>query len=240
MATCDAWRLASDRIGIVVGFAAEARIARRLGGRVAIGGATPAIAGQRLIDDGCNALISLGLAGGLDPSLRPGVVVVPAAVVVDGVHHPTDPHLSHLLGGVTAKLILGAETATANAAEKHRLYRITAAAAVDLESGAVARTARVHGIPFAVLRVICDPAERSLPDAALAALDSHGTIRIGRLSASIAANPGQLPALLRLAADAAAARRSLRARVRQIAPSIQSCEVSASAGRNCASLTTRS
>ena len=93
----------------------------------------------------------------------------------------------------------------------------TSAAAVDLESGAVARIAATHGMPFAVLRAICDPAERALPPAALAALDARGVIGSWRVIASLAAQPGQLPALLALAADAAAARRSLVERVRQIA-----------------------
>ena len=74
-----------------------------------------------------------------------------------------------------------------------------------------------HGLPFAVLRVICDPAERDLPPAALAALDASGAIGLARVVRSVIGRPGQLPALLRLAADAAAARRALARRVAAIA-----------------------
>ncbi len=73
-------------------------------------------------------------------------------------------------------------------------------------------------MPFAVLRAICDPAERSLPAVALAALDARGVIGVWRVITSLTARPGQLPALLALAVDAAAARRSLVERVRQITP----------------------
>ena len=69
------------RIGTVVGLAAEAVIARRLGWRVAIGGATAAgaqAAARRLIDEDIDALVSFGLAGGLDPALRPGALIVPS------------------------------------------------------------------------------------------------------------------------------------------------------------------
>jgi adenosylhomocysteine nucleosidase len=213
--------LDSDRrVGVVVGLAAEARIARRLRWRVAIGGGTAPgaeAAARRLIDDGCDALVSFGLAGGLDPALRPGALVVPAAVILpDGKRCPTDPGLARLLGGASAQVVAGAGAIVANREDKRHLHGRTAAAATDLESGAVARVAAEYGVPFAVLRAICDPAERDLPPAAAGALDAHGAIAIGRLIGSIVARPAQLPALLALAADAAAARRALIARVRQI------------------------
>jgi adenosylhomocysteine nucleosidase len=208
-------------IGVVVGIAAEARIARRLGWRVAVGGGTAAgadLEAQRLIKDGARALVSFGLAGGLDPALHPGTVIVPSMVVDGELRHPTDPFLSRRLGGTTPHSILASNTAVTSAAEKRRLRDETGAAAVDLESGAVARAAVAHGIPFAALRVTCDPAKRSLPPAALAALDSRGAIGMRRVLTSILLHPAQIPALLMLATDATAARRALLARVRQIAP----------------------
>ena len=213
--------MGSDRsVGVVAGLAAEARIARRLGWQVAIGGGTAAgavTAARRLADAGADALISFGLAGGLDPALRPGAVIVPEAVIVAGVRHPTDPELSRTLGGATADTMLGAEAIASSAEEKRCLHDRTSASAIDLESGAVACVAAARGIPFAVLRAVCDPVERTLPAAALAAVDAHGTIGIWRMYASLLARPRQLPALLALAIDAAAARRALVVRVRQIA-----------------------
>lgn len=200
--------------------AAEARIARRVGWRVAVGGGTAAGAGLaalQLIEGGARALVSFGLAGGLDPTLQPGTVIVPSMVIDGELRHPTDPCLSRRLGGTTPHTILAAATAVTSATEKHRLREETGAAAVDLESGAVARAAVAHGIPFAALRVTCDPAKRSLPPAALAALDSHGAIGMRRVLTSILMHPAQVPALLILATDAAAARHALLARVRQIA-----------------------
>jgi adenosylhomocysteine nucleosidase len=207
------------RIGVVVGLAAEARIARGPGWSIAIGGGTAAGAGnaaQRLVNEGADALVSFGLAGGLDPALRPGAVIVPSAVIARDERHATDPDLSRMLGGPMPHVMLGADAIVASAAEKRRLRVATDAAAVDLESGAVARVAAMRGIPFAVLRAICDPAERALPPAALVALDTHGGIRAWRVLAAIAARPRQLPALLILAVDAAAAKRSLRGRVRSL------------------------
>ena len=201
-----------DRIGVVVGLTTEARIARRFFARVEIGGGTALgaeAAVRRLIGQGVGALVSFGLAGGLDPLLRPGAVIVPDAVVTQGRSMATDPALNLLLGGETAHTLLGADGIAATVVAKQYLFVATSCAAIDLESGAVARA----GLPFAVLRAICDPAERDLPPAALSALSDAGAIGFLRVIGSVVARPGQLPALLALGRDAAAARRALVARV---------------------------
>ncbi|HEY8287710.1 MAG TPA: hypothetical protein VIG49_00490 [Acetobacteraceae bacterium] len=207
---------------LVVGLAAEARIARRLGWPVAIGGGTRSgarVAAETLIEQGATALVSFGLAGGLDPALRPGTMIVPSAVRVEGGVIQTDPALSGRLGGATGHLLFGAEQLAVSTADKRRLHAHTGAAAIDLESGAVALAAQAHGLRFAVLRVICDPAERDLPPAALTALDRAGMIGISRTIVSVLRRPAQIPALLRLAIDAAAARRALMQRVAGLARS---------------------
>jgi len=212
------WRWGSDP-GFVVGLAAEARLVRSLGWPVAIGGGTAGgarLAAERLVSGGITALISFGLAGGLDPALRPGSLLVPRTIITDGQRLPTDPGLSERLGGVSIPLLLGAWDVVTSAAAKAALFAATGAAAVDLESGAVARVAAAHGLPFTVLRAICDPAERDLPPAALIALDRHGAIGLARVLGSVLVHPGQLPALLALAADAAVARRALRDAVSRI------------------------
>ena len=207
------------KVAVVVGLRAEARLARRLGLAVVTGGGTASgaeAAARRAIEAGATALVSFGLAGGLDPTLRPGALIVPTAVLCDDVAHAADPALVAWLGGATPHRLLAAATIATDAAAKRRLWLETGAAAVDLESGAVARVAKAHGLPFAVLRAICDPAERDLPPAALVALDASGAIGLARVAGSVAARPGQIPALLRLAADAAAARRALARRVTSV------------------------
>lgn len=201
---------------IVVGLKAEALLARRLGVPVMIGGGTAAgaeVAARRAVAEGATALVSFGLAGGLDPSLRPGELIVPTTVLCNDASFAADPGLMEWLGGATPHRLLADGMLAADAETKHRLWQATGAATLDLESGAVARVATAHGLPFAVLRVICDPAERDLPPAALAALDASGSIGLARVAGSVAARPGQIPALLRLAADTAAARRALARRV---------------------------
>jgi adenosylhomocysteine nucleosidase len=204
---------------LIVGLAAEARIAAPLGWAVAVGGGGSAgadLVARRLVAEGAAALVSFGLAGGLDPRLRPGTLVVPVAVHVAGQDLRTDAALCQRLGGATAHRLLGTSTVAATAAAKRRLWQDSGAAAVDLESGAVAQVADAAGLPFAALRAICDPAERDLPPAALAALDQHGAIGLARVIRSVLRHPGQLPALLGLARDAATARRALLRRVAEL------------------------
>ena len=167
---------------------------------------------ERLRRRGVSALISFGLAGGLDPALQPGALIVPRAVVLGATRWEADPTLSALLGGGTGHVVVGGGEVVVTAAAKAVLRRATGADAVDLESAAVARV----GLPFAVLRAVCDPADRDLPHAAVVALDAEG--RIGALRVTLAAvtHPRELPGLVRLGADAAWARRALLARVRLV------------------------
>lgn len=211
---------AAGRIVVLVGLQAEARLAASLGWPVLVGGGSAAAAeaaARAAMASGATALISFGLAGGLDPALPPGTVLVPDSVLTADRRILADLALSRRLGGPTPHSLFAAECVVAGAAGKRDLFARTGAAAVDLESGAVARVAAEAGLPFAVLRVVCDPAWRGLPPAALLALDAGGRIGLARVLRSILAEPRQIPALLALARDAAAARRSLRRRIAAIA-----------------------
>jgi adenosylhomocysteine nucleosidase len=202
--------------GFLVGFAAEAKIAGGMGWPVAIGGGSTngaARAARHLIDQGATGIVSFGLAGGLDPALPAGTLIVANEVIANGRIWPTDGSLSAQMGGATGHRCLGLDRIVVSPTEKQRLGRETAAVAVDMESGAIAETANALGVPFAVLRAICDAADSMLPPAALVALNSEGRIAPTALAWSIVTHPGQIGALLALARDAATARQALRSRI---------------------------
>ena len=198
----------------------EARLARRLGFRIATGGGTrdgAETAARLLVAEGALALVSFGLAGGLQPPLHSGKVLVPREIILrTGERFATDASLSAQLGGVTPHVLLGGDRIVGEPQAKRLLWKITGASAVDVESGAVAQVATEFGLPFAALRVICDPAGQRLPPAAMAALDSGGRISIGALLGSIARSPSQLADLLRLAGHAFIARTALTRHVRKL------------------------
>jgi len=186
-----------------------------LGFPVEIGGGGEAgakAAAARLIAQGARRLLSFGLAGGLDPTLAPGALLVPDVILAFDGHWPADPRLAAGLGRVGGALFSGGEV-VATAAAKAALHARTGAAAVDLESAAVAEAASRHALPFAALRAVCDPAGRSLPRAALLALDGQGRIGPWRVAGAALRHPAELPALIKLAGDAAKARRALLLRV---------------------------
>ena len=96
------------------------------------------------------------------------------------------------------------------AAEKHDLHIANRAIACDMESHVAARVAARHDLPFAVARVVCDPAGRTLPHAARIGMAEDGGIALGKVLLSVLTRPWQIPALIGTARDVGRARRALR------------------------------
>lgn len=168
-------------------------------------------AAARLIGQGAEAIVSFGLCGGLDPGLRPGALILAESVKDrDGECFGADPAWrSRMLDRLQAAgvmplggSLLGCGHAVASAAEKQRLHRTLDAAAVDMESHGIARAAARAGVPFLALRAVADPAARSLPQAALAALGPDGGLRRGALAGALLSRPWEIVAMIRLGGEA--------------------------------------
>jgi adenosylhomocysteine nucleosidase len=213
----------------ITGLAAEAKIARRGGWRaVAAGGdaARTEAAIARVLAEGASGLVSFGIAGGLEPSLRPGSLIVPDTVCDEaGLRCAVDAEWRQR---VVARLrqaglacttgdILGCAAIAATPERKRALRQSTQAAALDLESHLVAQAATRGRVPFLVLRALADPAERLLPPAALIGLSADGKPAVWPVLMSLARRPAQLGALLELAGDTRRALAALRAAARALA-----------------------
>jgi hopanoid-associated phosphorylase len=172
-----------------------------------------------LVAAGAEALVSFGLAGGLDPALAPGAILIPREVIADdGTALATDVAWCAQLAQALARhrpvvhgRLLTSPRALGSVSEKADAFRRTGAAAVDMESSGVARVAEAHRLPFIVLRVIVDGASDALPRALALIADSGGPLRWGRLIGHLAFAPQEVLALLRLAGRYGTARRALRA-----------------------------
>ncbi len=169
---------------------------------------------EATIAQGGNGIISIGIAGGLAPALASGDWVVASGVsAADGSRYPTDSRWSHsllrALPGATYAEISGVDAPVVGKDDKRRMHETTRTVAVDMESHIAAKVAAAHGVPFAACRVIIDPAERTLPPAALVGMRPDGTPDALAVLWSLVRHPGQLPALLRVVADARAARAAL-------------------------------
>jgi hopanoid-associated phosphorylase len=202
----------SGAIIVVTGLAFEARIA---------GGAT--IVGEDLrhgtglssaLARGSRGVISFGIGGGLADDLAPGQWIVAASVVSGTERHRTDDGWSQsilrALPGASHATVAGVDRPVADPEAKRTLQRRTGAVIVDTESHVVARLAAAYDVPFVVCRAVVDPVHRELPPAALLDLLPGGTPNVSAILRSLAAQPGQLPMLARLAVDAVIARAALR------------------------------
>jgi adenosylhomocysteine nucleosidase len=173
-------------------------------------------AAESLVNAGATALASWGMAGGLDPALRAGTIVLPGHVIsTDGTSLPTTRYWRERLAAAlpTRQLIangklLSSAHAIAAVADKAAAFGATGALAVDMESLAVAQIAAARGLPFIAVRVIVDTAQDALPRAAIAAGRS-GQFQIWRLIGALALAPAEISAVIRLAQRYRAARRSL-------------------------------
>ena len=249
-------------VGFVCGLQNEARCLTAAGieERIAISGARTARAeelAQILLAEGAESLVSIGLAGGLDPRLGPGAVIVAERVIawdrplpsgsrrlklgnfarrpldeIEAVASepeqakaelPVDSDLrGQLLGALGEKTwsgaVVGVDQAVRSQDEKLGLYANTTALACDMESHAVAKAARDLDVPFAVLRVVSDPSNRYIPEAAIAGVTDAGDMSIGRVLWGVAIRPWEMPEMLSLAFDARIAFSALRCVTLRSAP----------------------
>jgi hopanoid-associated phosphorylase len=209
---------------VVVGLAFEARIAAGPNTTVICSGDGRELSAnlERAIAAGCRGLLSFGLAGGLAPQLRPGACLVASEIVSPAGRLATHPHWSrNLLKAFPQAVggpILGHAAPVMAPAVKHDLWQQTGAHAVDMESHIVAQAAATHGLPMVAVRVVADPAHRALPSSALAGMRPDGRTDAIAVLRSLRSQPRELPALIRTALDARAARASLLRGCRLLGP----------------------
>jgi adenosylhomocysteine nucleosidase len=192
-----------------------------------IGGPAASLAARALIDAGVAALMTFGMAGGLDPGLAAGSVLLPSEVIGrDGTRFATArawrERLSAALTAHCAVLggsVLSSDRSIDSPQAKAAAFRETGAAAVDMESASVARIAADHQVPFICVRVIVDTAADALPRAVVAA-SRAGRVQIGRLLGGLIVAPGDVVAMIRLVRRYRSAMRVLKvvARTSSFAP----------------------
>jgi hopanoid-associated phosphorylase len=193
--------LAGPGVAVVAGGGDELRLEREL----------EAAAGE------ASAIVSMGLCGALADGLAPGDWVV-AERLISSPLIPGDERgmcdpawaaaLAKLLKAKVGPILATGEI-IATAEAKRAAHTQTGAIAADMESHVAAAVAQRHGLAFAVARVVSDAADRSLPPAAQAGMAADGSMDIGAVLASLARDPRQLPALIRVGREAEAAFRAL-------------------------------
>lgn len=208
-------------IGIVCGLKSEAAATRAIirdDARIRIGvsGADARRAeeiAKGFCGKGAKAILSVGVSGGLDPTLKPGDLVIGDAVVDSGGSvYRSDRDLLNALrfDPLRTGRLFGADRIISSAEAKAALFQDHQACAVDMESHGCARAAAQAGVPFLAIRAIADPADRALPPAALGAVAPDGSTRIFKTLAAAMRDPKQFPELMKLGADSAMATKAMR------------------------------
>lgn len=194
-------------------------------------------AARRLVREGVQALLSVGVAGGLHPDSETGELIVGDKILeqVDGEEYVawksdlafTNLALSALLTeGIRARRgsIVSVETPVSSAREKDGLYQKTHALVSDMESGSIARAAAESNIPFLALRVVIDPPRKTLDPDISGCLDQQGKVCFPVLWRSLCRRPSLFPELLLMTRDLAIAlsalRRAWEAQIRHTLPSL--------------------
>jgi adenosylhomocysteine nucleosidase len=211
----------SRPILIVTGLVQEARIAAGPGKAVICSSSDPQQLRALLTvfdPSTIRGVISFGVAGGLDPSLKSGDVVVATEVTAGdarwfaGLSLAEDQIAALAMGGrrIVRGGLAGVEEVVVAQACKAALRSETGAAAVDMESHIAAAYAAEAGLPFAALRVISDPASRALPALARAAIKPNGDVDWRKIFHGLMQNPTTLRALVSTGIDFNRALKSLR------------------------------
>lgn len=205
---------------IVTGLKQEARIAAGPGLTVICSSSNPVQLREMMMSfdpAGIRGIVSFGVAGGLSPTLRSGDIVIATEIVAAKDRWVTAVGLSQALYGlpegehrIVRGVLVGVEEVVLGSKAKAALRSTTGADAVDMESHIAARYAGQHGLPFAALRVISDPAHRALPEIAAAALKANGDVDVWKVMRGIARRPSQIRALVHSGRDFNRALRGLR------------------------------
>lgn len=132
-------------------------------------------------------LLSVGFSGALQTDLKVGDIVVANSVVGPAgeelsldLSMPADPE-----HGLHVGRIATADHIVRKADEKRTLAEKSGAIAVDMESLAVAQTARDARLRFMAVRAISDDANTDLPPEVLAVLGPTGSVRAGAVAGAL-------------------------------------------------------
>jgi adenosylhomocysteine nucleosidase len=218
---------------VVVGMEDERSIAAGDDVEVVVGAANAAVLRERLnaVDiSNIKAVFSFGVAGGVNPALKPGDLLLSTQVlsqslsdqgnlieeswmadnsmlVAATMHRAKNPDITF-----HKSVFLGSDfEARDNPHTNNKnLHEITGADIIDNESHIAAKFANEHNLPFMAIRAVSDSVNHPLPPAALLPLDHDGSPDGLAITKSLLFNPLQIPDFFRTAWHYSKAIRSLK------------------------------
>jgi len=165
-----------------------------------IGHESALFAAKKLIALKVDALISWGVAGAIDASIKSGDVILASSVINRENHYsisedwlsrvsehflPSEPNI--FIGNIASSREI-----CSSITEKQQLLEKTGALAVDMESAAISETAQTNNIDLLVIRTISDDADTAIPEAILKHTNNLGQPRIFNFMLSCILKPKQI------------------------------------------------
>jgi hypothetical protein len=156
--------------------------------------------------------ILAGLAGGLDPALKVGDVVIDSTAPLSLDHAPVPIRAGAIHTSIRA--ILSAE-------EKAQAFGATHALAVDMEQVSVRRFLEAAQIPLISIRAISDAADQTLDPAILNLVDEFGSPKPLAVVKVLSSRPALIPQLMQLRKNANLALENLGKALRWLIPILE-------------------
>lgn len=186
-----------------------------------IGPKNASASAELLVKQGIGNLISWGCVASLDKAFKPGdLVVTDSFVDVDGVGLDigNKDWVTHVQAALAKELLMTARAGklaeskniVVNSRDKEQLATTSGAIAVDMESVAIAKVAKSHGLPFLAVRAVADPLDMDLPKAVSHALNDQGEVILSKLLMFLLLHPSELPGLVKLGLHFYAAKNTLK------------------------------
>ena len=162
-------------------------------------------------------VVSAGFAGGLDPQIPRGALVIAArACRIGHPSHDLHPTPTGLFGSIGCERIVTVDAVVTTVEEKRRLRESSGAAIVDMETHGVAAVAAGHHAACLSLRVVSDGASDELPaDIARLVAPQSPMRRAGAALAAIGRKPTSAATMWRLWENAVVDGRTLAAAIVQ-------------------------
>jgi len=137
---------------------------------------------------GTHAVWSLGFAGGLADTLRPGDLVCPSAILdderpaeapmaADASHAAMCAALRRAQLPVASGTLITVQAPLRTPEAKRAAHRRSGAVAVEMEAAGVAQAAQELGIPWAALKVVVDAVGDPLPSSLARCTSPEGDLR---------------------------------------------------------------
>lgn len=175
-------------------------------------------AAHQLVASGCDALLSWGCAGALEPDLAPGDCIIPKRIVfnhysveidVDKLWHQRVCDRLSPMTRIISKPLMESRDLISESTEKIQLGKRTKTCGLDMESGAIAKVATELSMPFLIVRCIADPASMSLPNSVVIATDANGRLNVAKLLFHALLHPSNITGLIQLGINFRSAQISL-------------------------------